>query len=128
MTNRSVARCSSFDRPFTPRDLDRAVARLRAASPLPAWCVEPTAFAAIGRCLARTAPSPGGGDPALQADALLLLFAVEALVFDPELALDEVALRADQIADCAAGLERPEVAFDPVARFARDIGAQIARG
>lgn len=55
----------------------------------------------------------------------LAIFAFDDLVDEADLSVIELALRAEQLADCAAGRDCPELAFDPLANMVRGIAARL---
>lgn len=63
---------------------------------------------------------------ALVADAGLVLFAIDDLLDERALTLDDAALRIAQYSAVARGEDCPEVAFDPIARAITDLRRRLA--
>lgn len=82
------------------------------------------------RAIAAVVAHAGAGLPlrvlTLVADAGLVLFAIDDLLDDPELAAEEGRLRVAQYAAVARGESLPEVAFDPIARALTELRRRLA--
>ncbi|MFO0603408.1 MAG: terpene synthase family protein [Polyangiales bacterium] len=82
------------------------------------------------RAIAAVVAHAGAGLPlrvlTLVADAGLVLFAIDDLLDDPELAAEEGRLRVAQYAAVARGESLPEVAFDPIARALTALRQRLA--
>jgi len=63
---------------------------------------------------------------AIIADAGLVLFAIDDLLDERALTLDDTALRIAQYTAVARGEDCPEVAFDPIARAIKDLRRRLA--
>ncbi len=109
--------------PVTPRQL---LARIAASQILPPALVRAGRSQAIAAVVAHA----GAGLPlrvlTLVADAGLVLFAIDDLLDDPELAPEEGRLRVAQYAAVARGESLPEVAFDPIANALTDLRRRLA--
>ncbi len=102
------------------------LAHLHTTSPLPPSLVRPARFPALALMIARSGPWLPPADLAVLADLVLFIFAVDDLADEGDLPIDELAHRFEQYAACLAGLECPELCFDPIARTASSIAARLA--
>lgn len=119
---------SRSERPAILRKNAAIMAYLGRSCALPAVLVRPARFTAISFILAGAGPSMSDEDLAVLADVVLFIFAVDDLVDESDLSIEDVSFRLGQYAACAAGEEPPEVAMDPIASLLRSISSRLRRG
>jgi hypothetical protein len=103
-------------RPRPPTETRHVLAHIAASTILPSALVRQDRSQAIAAIVSHA----GVGLPmrvlAMIADAGMVLFAIDDLLDDGALTLDEATLRVEQYTAVARGETCPEVAFDPIAR------------
>jgi hypothetical protein len=121
-----TARTASPARPRTPTETRQVLAHIAASTILPSALVRSDRSQAIAAVVSHA----GVGLPmrvlAMVADAGLVLFALDDLLDDGALTLDESTLRVAQYTAVARGESCPEVAFDPIARAITDLRRRLA--
>jgi hypothetical protein len=110
----------------TPTQTRQVLAHIAASTILPSALVRPDRSQAIAAIVSHA----GVGLPmrvlAMVADAGMVLFALDDLLDDGALTLDESTLRVAQYTAVARGEACPEVAFDPIARAITDLRRRLA--
>jgi hypothetical protein len=113
-------------RPRPPTETRHVLAHIAASTILPSALVRQDRSQAIAAIVSHA----GVGLPmrvlAMIADAGMVLFAIDDLLDDGALTLDEATLRVEQYTAVARGETCPEVAFDPIARAITDLRRRLA--
>lgn len=125
LASRSTAPSGSTPPRPLSRETRRVLACIATSRILPPTLVRPGRSEAIAAIVAHA----GAGLPiealALVADAGLVLFAVDDLLDDSDIAAAEAALRIEQYSAVARGEPCPEVAFDPIACALTDLRRRL---
>lgn len=79
----------------------------------------------MAQMMVAMAPQLSTAELAVVVEVGLAIFAFDDLVDEADLDVSELALRAEQLAECASGGDCPEVAFDPLANMVRGIAARL---
>lgn len=121
-----TARTASPARPRPRTETRQVLAHIAASTILPSALVRQERSQAIAAIVSHA----GVGLPmrvlAMVADAGMVLFAIDDLLDDGALTLEEATLRVAQYTAVARGEACPEVAFDPIARAITDLRRRLA--